>query len=59
MGAGARGKKLENERKKEAQHKLGGFEGEGEEGAVEKRKRPASEAGHTARKKQRGEEVRG
>jgi hypothetical protein len=36
MGAGTRGEKLENERKKEAQHKLGGFKGEGEEGAVDK-----------------------
>jgi hypothetical protein len=42
-GGGAGGEELENKRKKEARHKLGTFEGKGNEEDVEKRRRLSSE----------------
>jgi hypothetical protein len=43
---GLGGEKLENQRKKEAKHKQGVFNGKGKEEAVEKRQRPSSEEGN-------------
>ena len=46
-GGGAGGETLESKRNKEAKHKQGSFEGNGQE-AVEKRKRPLSEEDNEA-----------
>jgi hypothetical protein len=51
-GGGAGGEKLENKRTKEAKHKQGSFEGKGKDEAVDKRKRPVSEAGNEAQTQQ-------
>ena len=48
-----------SERKKVAKHNQGNFEGKGKEEAVEKRKRPSSEEGNKAQKRQHGEGVGG
>ena len=57
-GGGAGGEKLENKRKKEANHKQGSFEGKDKE-VVEKEKHPLSEEGDEAQKQQHEEEVGG
>jgi len=58
-GGGAGGEKLDNKRKKEAEHKQGSFEGKGKEEAVEKRKRPLFEEGNEAQKQQHEQGVGG
>ena len=58
-GSGARCEKLENKRKKEAEHKQGSFQGKGKEEAVEKRKRPLSEEANEAQEQQHEEGVGG
>jgi hypothetical protein len=47
---GRGGKKLETQRRKEAMHTQGVFEGKGKEEGVERRKRPLSEEGSEAQK---------
>ena len=44
------GKKLENQRRKEAMHKQGVFEDKGKEAGVERRERPLSEEGSEEQK---------
>ncbi len=59
-GGGAGGERLDNtERKKEATHKQGSFQGKGKEEAVEKRKRPLFEEGNEAQTQQHEEGVGG